>query len=168
MFPEWQLAAHQVTMWCCWTNVEWLANLQTAGFTINQLFFGISIPQFMLQICSNTPMLEQVLHLWIMDIISPGDTSTMWTFSANIGQRLSHCTSQLTSQLIWIEASIYHMVKSTTLALLQCILVTANLPDCIGTGAVQTLNCPICRWMKYLKGILTGLRNYMDISKLVW
>jgi len=49
-----------------------------------------------------------------MEVVSLWETRTLWTCSAQIWQRLSHHTNQLTTQLLWNHASMYHLAESRT------------------------------------------------------
>jgi len=50
----------------------------------------------------------------MMEVISPWDSRTMWTYSVIIGRRLLHRTGQLTTPSIWNQTSIYHVAESIT------------------------------------------------------
>ena len=50
----------------------------------------------------------------MMQVGSPWDTRTIWTYSVRIGERLLHCTGQLTMWSTWNQASTYNMAESIT------------------------------------------------------
>jgi len=101
----------------CWTWGIWLFPGQTTWSTARLVSFTIFFPNSKSAIDSNVLMLEQVLYLLMMEIVSPWDTKTVWTYSTKIWERLLHHTGQLTTRSFWNRTSIYHCTNNPSLCL---------------------------------------------------
>ena len=75
----------------CWTSRVWLVPGRTAWSAGPWFPFPTIIPNPKSEIEANTQMLEQGVNLLMMEVVSPWDTRTMWTYAANIW-RLSNRT----------------------------------------------------------------------------
>ena len=85
----WLLPARRATMGVCWTSGVWLGSGRTAWSAGAWFPFPIIIPNPKSEIEANAQMLEQVMYLLMMEVISPGDTRTRWTYAAKIWQTLT-------------------------------------------------------------------------------
>jgi len=92
---EWLRPARRVTKGGCWTGGVWLIPGRTAWSADPRFPFAIiPNPNPKSEIEANAQTLKLVIYLLLMEVVSPCDTRTMWTYAAKKWQTLAQHLSQ--------------------------------------------------------------------------